>query len=356
MIMKVILANIITVILTSINVNCQIVNIPDPVFKAYLVNNTAINTNLDTEIQVTEANIYPGSINVSGLGISSMNGIEQFVALSSLNCDFNSIGNIDITNLTQLETFYCNACGLSSVDISFNTALKWFGVWNNTMLTTLDISNNTELRTLQFSNCQISNIDLSNNQLLWMIAANDNLINNIDVSSLDSLKNLIISNNPISSLDVSMNSILNELSAYGTNMTSLNVANGNNINFNYFVADNNPFLECINVDDAAWSTVNWTNIDATASFSENCLWLGTEENKVPVLNIVPNPSCGRFKIVGFEQWNKSIYYSLSDFMGNEIIEKSVYNGDYLELNLKGGYIISIFDSNSLIVREKIVFQ
>ena len=40
----------------------QNVNIPDANFKAYLVGNTAINTNGDTEIQVSEANSYTGYI------------------------------------------------------------------------------------------------------------------------------------------------------------------------------------------------------------------------------------------------------------------------------------------------------
>ena len=38
----------------------QNVNIPDTNFKAFLVGDTAINTNGDTEIQVSEANIFSG--------------------------------------------------------------------------------------------------------------------------------------------------------------------------------------------------------------------------------------------------------------------------------------------------------
>jgi hypothetical protein len=41
------------------------VNIPDANFKAYLVGNTAINTNGDNEIQVSEATPFVGSINCS---------------------------------------------------------------------------------------------------------------------------------------------------------------------------------------------------------------------------------------------------------------------------------------------------
>ena len=40
----------------------QNVNIPDAIFKEYLVNNTAINTNGDYEIQVSEASVFNGGI------------------------------------------------------------------------------------------------------------------------------------------------------------------------------------------------------------------------------------------------------------------------------------------------------
>lgn len=41
--------------------NAQIVNIPDAIFKVYLVGNASINTNLDVEIQVTEASVFVGA-------------------------------------------------------------------------------------------------------------------------------------------------------------------------------------------------------------------------------------------------------------------------------------------------------
>jgi len=53
-------------------------------------------------------------------------------------------------------------------------------------------------------------------------------------------------------------------------LTNLDVRNGNNTSFSSFSARNNPNLSCINVDNAAWSTNNMTNIDSWASFSTNC--------------------------------------------------------------------------------------
>ena len=71
----------------------QNVNIPDANFKAYLVGNTAINTNGDNEIQVSEASVYNGGIYLyagpgSGFGlkdgITDLTGIEAFVSLTYL--------------------------------------------------------------------------------------------------------------------------------------------------------------------------------------------------------------------------------------------------------------------------------
>jgi len=58
-------------------------------------------------------------------------------------------------------------------------------------------------------------------------------------------------------------------------LSCLNVANGNNLNFlanfNSFGAMENPNLTCIEVDDAEWSISNWTDyIDPQTSFSEDC--------------------------------------------------------------------------------------
>ena len=69
----------------------QNVNIPDANFKAYLVGNTAINTNGDTEIQVSEATVFNGGINCSS--ISNLTGIEAMIIIR--------------TEEDEQETLYC---------------------------------------------------------------------------------------------------------------------------------------------------------------------------------------------------------------------------------------------------------
>ena len=80
----------------------QNVYIPDANFKTYLVGNTAINTNGDNEIQLSEATIFNGSINCYSQNISDLTGIEAFTNLNSLNVNNNQLTSLDLSNNTAL--------------------------------------------------------------------------------------------------------------------------------------------------------------------------------------------------------------------------------------------------------------
>ena len=86
----------------------QNVNIPDASFKAYLVNNTAINTNGDNEIQVSEASAFNGVIDCGYLDISNLKGIEAFTALTTLYCGGNKITSLDVSKNTALTRLDCD--------------------------------------------------------------------------------------------------------------------------------------------------------------------------------------------------------------------------------------------------------
>jgi len=86
----------------------QNVNIPDANFKAYLVGYSAINTNGDAEIQVSEATAFNGSIYCTGMNISDLTGIEYFTALTVLLCDTNQLTILDVRNGNNTN-MYLNA-------------------------------------------------------------------------------------------------------------------------------------------------------------------------------------------------------------------------------------------------------
>ena len=92
----------------------------------------------------------------------------------------------------------------------------------------------------------------------------------LDLSQNTALNHLDIDANALTSLDLSLNVALTEFDCENNQLTSLDFRNGNNTLVVDFRAIGNPNLTCINVDDAAYSTANWTNIDAQTSFNEDC--------------------------------------------------------------------------------------
>ena len=270
--------------------------------------------------------------------LTSLN-VSSNTALTHLSCNYNQLTSLDVSKNTSLAWFYCGANQLESIDVSKNTALKLFSCSVN-QLTSLDVSKNTALESLYFSGNKLTGINLSDNTSLRFLHAQNNLLTSLDASSnialvtlychnnnltsvtvgsntnlsdfhcnnnqltsldvssitnlhwLDcgnnqltgidisnntALEGLWIEYNELTSLDVSNNQVLINLWCNDNELTILNVKNGNNSNFPidpeypYFKAINNPYLTCIQVDDADWSTTNWIDyIDPGASFSENC--------------------------------------------------------------------------------------
>jgi hypothetical protein len=89
------------------------------------------------------------AIDVSGMGISELTGIEYFTALKTLNCSNNQLNSstFDLSKNTALTILYCYDNQLTALDVSKNTALEYLDCSNN-KLTALDMTNNTSLEQL----------------------------------------------------------------------------------------------------------------------------------------------------------------------------------------------------------------
>ncbi|QNK77474.1 T9SS type A sorting domain-containing protein [Winogradskyella sp. PAMC22761] len=116
------------------------VTIPDTNFKAYLVGNTAINTNGDTEIQCSEANAFTGQIYLYNESISDLTGIEAFVNVTNLYCAFNNLTSLNLSSNIALEELYCHSNAITNLDFSTNTALNKLNCSSNA-LTSLNVAN-----------------------------------------------------------------------------------------------------------------------------------------------------------------------------------------------------------------------
>jgi len=265
--MKTKLFTLTSIVITSFVV-AQNVNIPDANFKAYLVGNTAVNTNGDDEIQVSEAEAFTGMINCANLGISDLTGIEAFVNITELRCQQNQLTTLNVSSNVNLTILRCYSNQITNLDVSNNTNLTRLYCHDN-QLATLDVSAN-DLEYLWCYDNQLTSLNVSNNVNLERLLCENNQLTTLDVSTNTSLDRLSCPGNQLTGLDVSNNPVLNRLWCHDNELTSLNLKNGNNLNFVTFYAQNNPNLTCIEVDDPAWSILNWTNIDSQTTFSEGC--------------------------------------------------------------------------------------
>ncbi|MEO9805526.1 MAG: Ig-like domain-containing protein [Reichenbachiella sp.] len=216
---------IIALILLSTSwASAQNVNIPDANFKSALVANTAINTNGDEEIQVSEAASYSGTIYVSSRDITNLTGIEAFVNITGLDCSSNQLTSLDISTNTALTTLRCFRNQLTSLDASASTNLNILDCYHN-QLKSLDIGNNGVLDYLNCQNNLLTSLDVSANTALTRLYCTTNLLTNLDVSTNTTLSVLGCYENRLTTLDVSMNTGLTYLSCGGNQLTTLNVGN-----------------------------------------------------------------------------------------------------------------------------------
>lgn len=307
-----------------ISVNAQIINIPDANFKAKLLASNAMNqiaedlegmwfkidANNNKEIEVSEA-LSVGRLSLNNSSISNMEGIQYFVNLTELNCNYNSLTSLNMSNNTALRRLDCTDNQLTSLELSNNPALynldcrmnrltnlnvsscvklsnlfcfsnlltsinvnsKLSGLYcSNNSLTSLDLSNNTALVSLYCSNNSLTSLDLTRNSELVRLYCNDNrltsleLSNNSKIDILDcednfltvlnigkSVVNLNCAYNRLTSLNVSNNPALLYLSCKNNLLKSLFLKNGSNtssLNFQF-----NPNLKFICADENEIATV-----------------------------------------------------------------------------------------------------
>lgn len=377
--------------------DADIVHIPDVNFKKALVENTAINTNGDTEISYGEARAYTGSLTISRKSIKSLIGIEAFVNITVLDCSYNRLisldlgGNIllkelicennilshiDVSKNTNLEVLKCNFNNnrLTSLDVSKNTKLRILSCLDSP-LTTLDVSNNTELTALSFGNAEFTSLDISKNTKLIDLHINHNTrLASLDLSNNTELTNLSSGNNPLlTSLDLSKNTKLYYLSFWNTQFTSidlskntklrnlylnnnnkltqLNMANGNNGILSDYISINRNFnLTCIQIDAGFTPPSDWQK-DDHASYSDNCNYppLSITEVEVEQPIQILNPVKDKIIIKNIAKVERIEMYNMAGrlvkilFRGNTIVQDLA----------KGVYIVKITTDKGVIT-ERII--
>lgn len=212
----------------------QVINFPDPVFKAKLLeadvtNNIAknssnqsmkIDTNNNSEIEVSEAQavyrlFYHGLFMLDGsnneynsfntqMGLTNLSGIENFINLQYLDVSNNSINTLSLVSLTNLYLLKATNCNLNSINFQGLNSLN-----------SLDLSNNL-----------LTSIDFSNLNSLRKVNCNSNLLQAVTFLNNMNLYEVQLINNQIISLDFSTTSLYALAATGNPNLTYLNIKNG----------------------------------------------------------------------------------------------------------------------------------
>jgi Leucine-rich repeat (LRR) protein len=303
----------------------SITAIPDANFEKALIGFGLDSGEIDGQVLTANINGITG-INLDGSNISDLTGIEGFTALEYLRCDYNQLTRLDVSQNTALNYLECHNNALTSLDVSQNTALNYLECHNNA-LESLDVSQNTALETLVSYNNQLTELIVSSNPALKILTCNSNNLTTLDLSSNTNLEILSVDNNQLETLDI---------------------RNGNNAIISYFISTNNPNLSCIFVDNADYSSTNWTDIDPTATFVEDetaCSALSVGDHAFELgLSVYPNPTSDIVYIDGNYTQLKVIVY---DILGKQVMNKPITNSIDISHLGNGVYILQLSDGVKL---------
>ncbi|WP_260986514.1 leucine-rich repeat domain-containing protein [Paenibacillus xylanexedens] len=140
-------------------------------------------------------------LQLSNHNISNLDGIEYFRGLQELDCDYNQLTGLDLTQNHKLRTLRCR----------------------ENQLLTLDLSPNKELQVLDCSFNRLRKLDLSHNSKLVTLECHWNMLSELVTESLERLEELSCSYNALFSLDLEHNKQLQRLDCANNYMLELDI-------------------------------------------------------------------------------------------------------------------------------------
>ena len=326
----------------------------------------AIDSNANNQIEVNEA-LLVSSLNIEGLGITSLSELYFFLNLRGLNCSYNNLQNLDVSTNTNLVALNCSNNSLQTLDITNLSQLEVLNCSNN-FLSQLNLNSSTlnqlycdhnnisslnfledalQLETLNCSYNLLTQINLTDFVLLTDLNCSNNLLTSIDLNSNGQLIKLSLANNLITSLvlinmssleefDCSFNS-LNQLVLQNLNqLRKLNFRNNSLTGFNFIGISGLQDLDC--------SYNQLTAIDLTGYSS--LINLNCSHNQLSVINFVNLLNLSQVEIqqndllqVTFMNTNQIRYFNCSSNFLSILDISQLTN--LLQLNCSGNNLISL---------------
>lgn len=291
----------------------EFVPFADANFKAYCVER--FDTNGNGEISFEEA-LAITRIEVSTVDIASMKGIEYMPNLTYLRCqgrfsynpsDRKGLTSLDISKNTALKELYCGNNLLTELDVSNNTALTRINCQGNN-LASIDVSKNTALLRFGCYQNQLTSIDVSHNTAMTHFYCDENQLTSLDLSHNTALRSFDCYMNQLTELDISYNTALTYVECYDNQLTSLDISHNtaltyvdchnnqiSDIKFNtvllYLICSNNLFTsldasQCLSLSSLDCSSNLLEDLDVSMNIVLSSLSISN--NQLSSLNLGNN--------------------------------------------------------------------
>ena len=188
----------------------QLTYVPDDNFEQALID-VGLDDTLDDYVNTNSIDTLK-SLTLSYKNISSMIGIQDFESIELLYINENQINEIILDNNLNLLELNCGFNDISSIDVSQNTNLEILAVHAN-LLSEINTDFNTSLRVFDCSENNISSIDISNNNDINILYCFDNFLSELNLSHITkSLSVLRCGQNPnLSCIQVSDENYANSI-------------------------------------------------------------------------------------------------------------------------------------------------
>ncbi|MFV0479965.1 MAG: leucine-rich repeat domain-containing protein [Anaerorhabdus sp.] len=209
----------------------------DAAFKNYVVNNYG-NGSVVTYGQVKSVT----AIDLFFEGVTSLDGVEYFTALTSLKAEFNNIVEADLSELTNL---------------------KVLSLWGNSTLTSINLNGLVNLETLDLMGASITSLDLSTNTALKNVALMSTALESLDVSACVNLEVLQLSaSTGLATLNLGTISNLKELEVVQTSLTTLDLQSATSLQKLKAGTNNFGSLDLSGLSALTYANVQESNISS----------------------------------------------------------------------------------------------
>ncbi len=274
------------------------------------------------------------TLDLSAKNIIDLTGLQEFTALEALNVSYNNVTAINLTNILPLREVILNDTSIQTVNLANNINLETVNVSNNEYIDELNVKNGNNANFISFDALNVPYLEcievsdpvhMQNNFMnrvddhimfttncrynmtyvpddnfeSWLISSGyddeagimDNYLwkweaaggvnmtpINRNISDFTGLQDFInirrfdVRGNAMASLDLRDNTKIETVDiSNNPNLTTFRLKNGNNTNITSFTALNVPNLYCIEVDDPAYMTANFSDsVDPHIVFTSDC--------------------------------------------------------------------------------------